>query len=75
MIFIQLVVCFLSPHLGSGIGKTINSLDKNHTTSQTMGDPLFITQYLCFGTIESVLFGDGSSPTIFSDDNPSPNKN
>jgi hypothetical protein len=31
MNFIQLVVCFLSPRL----------LDKNHITSQTMGDPIY----------------------------------
>jgi hypothetical protein len=34
MIFIQLVVWFLSPRQGS--------LDKNHITSQNMEDPIFI---------------------------------
>jgi hypothetical protein len=39
MIFIQLV-CFLSPLQGSG-NKPHKSLDKNHITSQTMGDPIY----------------------------------
>jgi hypothetical protein len=41
MIFIQLVVWFLSHRQGLGI-KTHNSLDKNHITSQNMGDPIYI---------------------------------
>ena len=39
MIFIQLVVCFLSPNHGSEI-----EMDKNHITSQTMGDTIYIRQ-------------------------------
>jgi hypothetical protein len=40
-IFFQLIVFFQSPCQGSGIENT-NWLDKNHITSQTMGDPIFI---------------------------------
>jgi hypothetical protein len=46
MIFIQQVVCFLSPSLGE--------LDKNHITSQNMGDSfyhIFTTPYLFFLTL------------------------
>jgi hypothetical protein len=40
MIFIQRVVHFLSPSLGEGIEIT-HKLDKNHITSQNMGDSFY----------------------------------
>jgi hypothetical protein len=39
MIFIQQIVCFLSPSLGEGI--EITQRDKNHITSQNMGDSFY----------------------------------
>jgi hypothetical protein len=40
MIFIQRVVCSLSPSLGEGIENT-HELDQNRITSQTMGDSFY----------------------------------
>jgi hypothetical protein len=54
MIFIQRVVCFLSPSLGD--------LDKNHITSQNMGDSfyhIFITPYLFLLTLFFGMRGVG----------------